>query len=151
MQKANIQATELSTELSRASFEESIYGHATVGAQTVPQYYQQGIPIPPTSALQQLPPPPSVTPHLTTQQEFFRTFFSVNTPLPITNQPSSSKSRKRRTCRRCGNNSDICKGSLSVNNCTRPCQDCQKGECEGRDPKSPDKTCVNSGNKHIRG
>lgn len=48
-------------------------------------------------------------------------------------QPTEKKKRQR-CCRKCGLMSPLCIGNKQVIKCTRPCRDCGKVDCQGRNP-----------------
>lgn len=70
--------------------------------------------------------------------------------IPGTSASGSSGERSRRTCRRCGLGKEHCDGQSGIDKCLKPCQDCGRLGCSGRDPRNrPNRKCQYSGGDYI--
>ncbi|CAK5267877.1 unnamed protein product, partial [Mycena citricolor] len=56
--------------------------------------------------------------------------------------PAPKPKRAKRSCRKCGQQAGDCRGAKEVRLCSRPCRDCGKVDCRGRNPKSPNVDCA---------
>ena len=151
---ANIRTTLLSTEEDCSIIQDQITKHLFTHHGDVPQYNQAPIPIPTCAPLHSLPTSGPSQPGRALQRNTLDQFLSINAQsvFQITGQQEPTTSRKRRTCRRCGNNNDICKGAMKVKDCRNACQDCGDFDCAGRAPKNfqNNRTCDRTGNKIVR-
>lgn len=151
---ANTRATLMVTAEARAEVQAILkQAPQRQAAGVLPQYEQQSIRISEAAKNQNVSPTLPLYPIFTPSGANTSAILQRNSGIDHRdNEQLASGSRSRRTCRRCGQTSDICGGARSVKNCQNPCQDCGDKDCGGRNPKNFKNqiSCDRSGNRKVR-